>query len=44
LARVGEEHTTIVEWDIEKAVQARYHADLDVLQRYFAQGEGTGGT
>lgn len=40
LARIGEENTTIVEWDIEKAVQARYRADLDALQRFFADGEG----
>jgi len=40
LARVGEENTTIVEWDIEKAVQARYRADIEALQRFFALGEG----
>jgi hypothetical protein len=40
LARIGEENTTIAEWDIEKAVQARYRADIDVLQRYFSLGEG----
>lgn len=40
LARVGEENTTIVEWDIEKALQARYRADIDALQRFFSQGEG----
>jgi wobble nucleotide-excising tRNase len=40
LARVGEENTTIVEWDIERAVQARYVADIDVLQRFFSLGEG----
>jgi energy-coupling factor transporter ATP-binding protein EcfA2 len=40
LARVGEENTTIAEWDIERALQARYRADLDVLQRYFSIGEG----
>lgn len=40
LARIGEENTTIVEWDIEKAVQARYRADIDTLQRFFADGEG----
>jgi len=42
LARIGEENTTIVEWDIERAVQARYRADLDTLQRFFAHGEGEG--
>jgi wobble nucleotide-excising tRNase len=40
LARVGEENTTIAEWDIERALQARYRADIDVLQRYFSIGEG----
>lgn len=40
MARIGEESTTIAEWDIEKAVQARYLADLDTLQRFFADGEG----
>jgi wobble nucleotide-excising tRNase len=41
LARVGEENTTIAEWDIEKAVQARYRADIDTLVRFFSQGDGT---
>ena len=40
LARVGEENTAVAEWDIEKAVQARYRADVDVLQKYYALGEG----
>jgi len=40
LARVGEENTTIAGWDIEKAVQARYRADIDTLLRFFSQGEG----
>ena len=40
LARVGEENTTIAEWDIERAVQARYSADMESLQRYFASAEG----
>ena len=40
LARVGEENTTIAEWDIEKAVQARYRADVEVLQKFFSIGEG----
>lgn len=40
LARVGEENTTLVEWDIEKALQARYRADIDVLQRFVANAEG----
>ena len=40
LARIGEENTTIAEWDIEKAVQARFRADMDSLQRYFSSTEG----
>jgi len=40
LGRVGEDNTTIAEWDIERAVQARYRADLDTLQRFFSDGEG----
>jgi energy-coupling factor transporter ATP-binding protein EcfA2 len=40
LARVGEENTTIAEWDIERAVQARFRADIDSLQRYFSSTEG----
>jgi wobble nucleotide-excising tRNase len=40
LARVGEENTTIAEWDIERAVQARYRADIDALQRYHSETEG----
>jgi hypothetical protein len=39
-ARIGEENTTIVEWDIEKAVQARYKADIEALHRFFSDGEG----
>ncbi len=38
-ARIDEENTTIAEWDIEKAVQTRYRADLDALQAY-CSGEG----
>jgi wobble nucleotide-excising tRNase len=40
MVRVGEENTTIAEWDIERAVQARYRADLETLQRFFSDGEG----
>jgi wobble nucleotide-excising tRNase len=40
LTRIGEENTTIAEWDIERAVQARYRADIDTLQRFFADGQG----
>lgn len=39
-ARVGEENTAIVEWDIERAVQAHYRTDIDALQRFFSLGEG----
>jgi wobble nucleotide-excising tRNase len=38
--RVGEDNTMIAEWDIEKALQARYRADLDTLQKFFSLGEG----
>lgn len=40
LTRVGEENTTIAEWDIEKAVQARYRADIDTLQRFMSISDG----
>ena len=40
MARIGEDNTTIAEWDIEKAVLARYLADLDTMQRFFSDGEG----
>lgn len=40
LARVGEENTTVAEWDIEKAVQERYRAAIDSLQRYYSFTEG----
>jgi hypothetical protein len=39
-ARIGEGNTSVAEWDIERAVQARYRADIDTLQRFFADGEG----
>jgi wobble nucleotide-excising tRNase len=39
LARIGEANTTIVEWDIDKALLARYRADMDTLLR-FISGEG----
>jgi wobble nucleotide-excising tRNase len=41
LARVGEENTTIVEWNIEQAVQARLKADIDALMKYYSLNEGT---
>ena len=40
LARVGEDNTAIAEWDIEKAVQARFRADIDVLQTFFESNGG----
>ncbi len=40
LARIGEENTTIVGWDVDRALQARYKADIDTLQRFYADGEG----
>ncbi|MGB3539115.1 MAG: AAA family ATPase [Mesorhizobium sp.] len=40
LVRIGEENTTIAEWDVEKACQARYKLDVETLQRYHALGEG----
>lgn len=39
-ARIGEENTTIAPWDIDKAVQARYRADLDTLQQFLSLGQG----
>ena len=39
LARVGEKNTAIVEWDIERAVQAQYRLNIEALQR-FLYGEG----
>ncbi len=40
MARIGVENTTIAEWDIEQAVLARYHADLDTLQKFMLLNEG----
>jgi hypothetical protein len=40
LVRVGEENTTIAEWDIERAVQARYSADIETLRRFLSDAEG----
>ncbi len=40
LTRIGEENTTVTEWDIERAIQARFRADIDTLQRFFSDGEG----
>jgi len=39
-ARIGEQNTTIAIWDIVKAIQARYRADLDTLQQFLSLGQG----
>ena len=40
MARIGEENTTIAEWDIEQATKAPYHADLEALQKFLSSNEG----
>ena len=40
LGRVGEENTTVSEWDIEEAVKWRYRADVEALQRFYSDNEG----
>lgn len=40
LARISQYDTTICEWDVEEATQARFNADLNVLTEYFNQGVG----
>ena len=40
LGRVGEQNTTISEWDIEDAVKSRYLADVEKLQCYYSDSEG----
>ncbi len=40
MARIGEENTTIAEWNIEQAAQAPFRADLVKLQRFFSSIEG----
>ena len=40
LGRVGEDNTTIAEWNIEKAVMARYRLQIDDLLRFFSSNEG----
>jgi len=40
LVRVGEENTTIAEWDIEKAVQAPYRRDIDTLLGFVSENIG----
>jgi wobble nucleotide-excising tRNase len=41
LARVGVRNTTISEWDIEQATQARFLADRNALADYYNAVEGT---
>ena len=40
LTRIGEDNTTIAEWNIERAVQARYFADISTLQNFYGDAEG----
>lgn len=40
VTRIGEENTTVAEWNIEKAVQAPNRADLDKLQEFFSSNQG----
>lgn len=40
LARVGEENTTIAEWNIEEAVAARFKADMDALLKFHSLNDG----
>lgn len=40
LVRIGEENTTVIDWDIERAVQARYKADLEALMRFYTEAYG----
>lgn len=40
LARIGQCDTTICEWDVEEATQARFNADLKVLTEYFNSAAG----
>jgi hypothetical protein len=40
LARIGQRDTTICEWDVEEATQARFKADLKVLTEYYNHGIG----
>jgi wobble nucleotide-excising tRNase len=40
MARIGLRNTAIVEWDIEKATQDRFKADLKALADYYNAGEG----
>lgn len=40
MARVGQDSTVIVEWDIEKALQPAYIASISVLQAFDSDGSG----
>lgn len=40
MARIGLRNTAISEWDIEKATQQRFQADLKTLADYYNAGEG----
>ena len=40
LARIGVRNTAISEWDIEKATQQRFTADIRALANYYNAGEG----
>ena len=40
LGRVGENNTTVSEWDIEEAVKRRYRVDVEALQRFNSDNEG----
>ncbi len=40
MTRIGEENTTIAEWNIERAVQAPYMADLEKLQGFYSSNQG----
>ena len=40
MARIGLRNTAIVEWDIEKATQDRFKADLRSLAEYYNSGDG----
>ena len=40
LARIGQQNTTMCEWDIEKATQDQYKADCRALADYYVAGTG----
>jgi wobble nucleotide-excising tRNase len=41
LSRIGQQNTTICEWDIEKATQGQYKADRKALSEYYVANTGT---